>query len=67
LCEYADRRDNRTRRAGDESRHVIAETHRRGLVAPVLPTLERKARLQRLFRKEIDGLRYSENVAARAL
>ena len=28
-----------------------------------LPLLERKARLQRLFRKEIPGLRYSEHVA----
>jgi bifunctional non-homologous end joining protein LigD len=30
-----------------------------------LPLLERKAGLQRLFRKEIDGLRYSEHVAGR--
>jgi bifunctional non-homologous end joining protein LigD len=28
-----------------------------------LPLLERKAKLQRLFRKEVDGLRYSEHVA----
>ena len=28
-----------------------------------LPLIERKERLKRLFKKEIDGLRYSEHVA----